>query len=215
VIFSDTLAAAANHYITASCIYRKSCLHSKTYQMHASLGGRFKDVREIFIYSFAQLSEIEEEWEDYWETLPVCKVDIDVAMRAVPFITTFRNLEKICFGGCGVDDDILYPIVPYHEFFKYHLRDRNSQKALLRLIEAMAYGYQCGALSPSLVVKGLHCPRKREGDRGCEECTRACRSFPVEAVAEFHFNDSHWIGSKKKLFCNRVCLGRNRVVSFR
>jgi hypothetical protein len=85
------------------------------------------------------LLEDESESDSENEDEDPCKVDISTAMRAVPFITAFRNLKKICFGGCGVDN-VLYLIVPYDKFIDRY--GQNNRQALSMLIEAFAHGYQ-------------------------------------------------------------------------
>lgn len=179
-------------------------------QLHASVGRRFKQVQRVFIYSLVQEiieSEVGDEDDDQ-----ECLVDFDTSMRAIPFLSTFYNLQTVYFGGCGHEDGKFYPVIPYHRLMTNYHCTRND---LSRLIDMISFGYQCGTLPTTLQVKGLYCPRIGEHlDEACEYCVRACACWPVQSVVEFeHDGSSSLMTSAGKFHSLDVCVGRNELVS--
>ena len=68
-------------------------------EMNANLFSRFRDVREINIYSLLEERELEGVFDVDGEPAHSFAVDGDSAMRVVPFISRFPNLELCSWGG--------------------------------------------------------------------------------------------------------------------
>ena len=182
--------------------------------MHASVARRFANVKCVFIRQLLrQPTEEEEDTLDLDGDAQI--VDDDTTMRTVPFISTFANIEKVCFGTWDFITGNDSPYEPVCRFFD-HTRDKDRYS---RLIDMFSYGYQRGTLPSSLEVKGLYCPDFHDdtpylltrmaiiNNRRCEVCERACRSFPVRAMSRFTHEQASILDNIG------VCIGRGRLVN--
>ena len=229
---SETWAAVMNHLdfssvlsVTATTRTMRDAapfvteLHvNKSSQMHASVGRRFCNVQTVYIYTLIQLMQddlYDRDYQDHEDTDTQQVVDFETTARAALFIAPFVNLKKIYFGGISVSNDWLYPIVPYSAL---NFDVVSVEEQFSRLIDSISAGYRCGALPPSLEVKGLMCPQTFR-DEECNVCPRACESFPVTSVAKFDCREnSHELCYSQRTYhaCHDLfasCMGRHELVS--
>jgi hypothetical protein len=75
---------------------------TKSCQMHSIVGRRFRDAREIYLYSFVQYQQVEEA-NNFYEFLDRAETngaffDDDTIERAVLFLTNLVNPRRVFFG---------------------------------------------------------------------------------------------------------------------
>jgi hypothetical protein len=221
--FSSVLPMTATSRAMRDAAPLVSELHiNKSCQLHVSVGRRFRDVRDVFIYSFVPEMRSEyinyENEEDDEEIDPEIVVDFETTVCAVPFLSTFSNLERVLFGGCIIDEGFVdhgwfSPFIPWHRMSTY-LSDETKDN-FARMIDMISAGFRSGLFQQSLEVKGLACPFIGDHtDLPCALCVRACQSFPIKSVAYFEHD-----GSSSSRSCNGefhdldICIGRELCVS--
>ncbi len=67
----------------------------KSWQMNLTVASRFRDISEIHINSLFKL-RIELDEGESWTDV---SLDFESRIRAVPFLSKFDKLERLCFGG--------------------------------------------------------------------------------------------------------------------
>eukprot|EP00956_Cyclotella_meneghiniana_P008695 scaffold11866_cov23-Cyclotella_meneghiniana.AAC.1 len=104
VIYHDAVPLVTTLHIT------------KSHQMNPLLAKRFRDVRDIYIYSLVQEQAINK-----WS------VDFETSVRAATFLSNnFVKLERVCFGSTGHGE--LEPYV--HSLAKYSTDNHNNMSHL-------------------------------------------------------------------------------------
>ena len=192
---------------------------NKSCQMHVSVGRRFRDVRTIYIYTLIQQLREDLYAGGFDDDTPPA-IDFETTARAVLFAAAFGNLKKICFGGMSVNGTWLYSVVPFSNFnFRTESFVQEFEQQFSRLTDSISIGYRCGALHPSLEVKGLLCPQCLQ-DKECIVCRRACENFPVDSVVDFECRENQYelaysLCMSRNSYYNiyAPCLGRDELVS--
>jgi hypothetical protein len=209
--FSSTLSLSA----TSHAMYRDASslvkvLHiDKSHQMHGSVGRRFRDAQDIYIYSLAQLiNDVDsDDWEGFeWVT------DFETTIRAVPFLSKFNNIQRVFFGGRGLSEDSRYAYVPHHRDFLWH---QSTKHGMARLIDSVSAAFRCGIFPSSLEIKGLICAANLYEHEVCEVCCRACDSFPIASVVSFECGKGPSAADNtlnKRIHNLTVCLDRAQMV---
>jgi hypothetical protein len=191
-------------------------------EMSSKLSMRFRDVREIFIYSLVEVqylpimddddSDMDHDVEEFYT------INFDTSARVSSFLSnSFPKLERVFLGG-GVDDedeedDILTPYVEIPR--GSNILFDSSHGNMSRLIDSISAAFRCGSLPPNLSVRGLRCMRSglmRAVD--CPTCRRACESFPLRSVAMFESKGSSQdqVDSARPYDLD-CCLEREEIVS--
>ena len=180
-------------------------------QLHAGIASsRYRHVRDIYIYSLIQDRDDNEDGGTV--------VDQDTATRAVPFLCNFPRLERVFLGRLNPSNGEVEGFVPTR-----HTLDEDNEY-MDALINAFSGAFRSGALSRNLWVLGLRCPRSSRftnmfGDSTCLVCHNACKSFPLESVADFECEGSsnkHRHGNppdhySEQLYSLDVCLAREEI----
>jgi hypothetical protein len=191
-------------------------------QLHAGVASlRYRDVRDIYIYSLLRYSHVDEDDEvdepdmDDDEGLTT-QVDADTAVRAVPFLCHFPKLERVFLGGRRPNGRVEGFIC------SGDIMDEDRER-MTTLIDAFSGAFRARALANNLWVLGLRCPRSSRttnmfSDSTCLTCRAACRSFPLESVADFECEGSscknltrHSFYYSEKLYSLDVCLRREKI----
>jgi len=197
----------------------------KSAEMNALSSMRFRDVRDVNIYSLIRQDPLPLPHDpNYTESI----VDRDTAMRAVPFLSRFPKLERVVFRGKKSNGDI-----PYRPGFKnlgfedgYIDEDDMDNEVGNTLIDLISASFQCQCFPKDLHLSGLRClhsyPDTNDGTgiSGCKVCQRACRSYPLNQVVNFEnegsssmmLADSDEFYSKR-LYTLDVCLTRSEIES--
>ena len=120
--------------------------------MHVSVGRRFEGVRDLLIYSLV----------DIWDgTYIACESDYGTSTRAVPFVSSFDSIKRVCFGGTEDSSWItekegsektFHQAIPHHK-----IEDYNASEDFARMIDSFSIAFRSGLLPQSLEVKGLSC----------------------------------------------------------
>lgn len=197
---------------------------NKSCHMHSSIAGRFRDVREIYLYSFVQYQN--DDWNDVRPFF-----DSDKIQRTVPFLSNFVNLKKALFGSYNQFTNIYQQVVPFKQYCAvvsvrpYRLR----RDVVGTLIEGLSAAFRVGTLPARLELKGLQCPfimpsatyfdrdineyvlDNTSDEERCALCQMACRSFPVPSVAAFEHQcvSTDMVDKPRNLI---VCFNRSRLV---
>lgn len=166
----------------------------KPQQMNLKVASRFRDITTIYINSLLKVT-VDEDEGDGWTEI---NLDLESKLRVVHFLSKFDNLDKVVFVGKDENgDDIQYFTTIDAYFFEgedQSYPDEGGRQSMLSFIDLLSGGYNCGVLSKPFKISGLVCPdaTNRQGMRSdsCKTCLRACRSFPLESVAEFECRGS-------------------------
>lgn len=186
----------------------------KASEMNTVVSMRFRDVREVNIYSLLRIVEHEEGDVDDPAFIELI-IDSESAMRAIPYLCRFSKLERLFFGGkksnCGV--------VGFKDGFIDEDEDDNEAgKTLLDMISA---AYRCQTFSKNLCLSGFRCMHSNTDNilgeiSGCSVCQRACRSFPLDQVVNFENEGSSQIAGafySSRPYTLDVCLTRSEIES--
>ena len=189
----------------------------KSAEMNAMSSKRFRDVRDVNIYSLIRQEPLPLPHDsDYAESI----VDRDTAMRAVPFLSRFPKLERVVFRGKKSNGDIFGFEDVYID------EDEMENEVGNTLIDLISASFHCQYFSKNLHLSGLRClhsyleTNDGTGISGCKVCQRACRSFPLNQVVNFEnegsssmmLADSDEFYSKR-LYALDVCLTRSEIES--
>ena len=181
-------------------------------KMNLKVASRFRDIKTIYINSLLNVTNDDD--DDGWTEI---NLDLESKIRVVHFLSKFDNLDKVVFVGKDDNgDDIQYFTTIDAYFFEgedQSYPDEGGRQSMLAFIDALSGGYNCGALSKPFKISGLVCPdaTNRQGMRSdsCKTCLRACRSFPLESVAEFECRGSSKSkGKAGRMYGLDVCLER-------
>lgn len=189
--------------------------------MDLRIASRFRDIRRIHVNSL--MTETLEDDGD-----KTIMVDFETSVRLVPFLTKFGDLERVTFGGVSEDGFVLdnfYPVDAYilseggvdesDDEDEGDGADKRGRDRLLTLLDQLSAAFRVGALPQKLLVSGLFCPhsfRRRYCTvaSSCETCMRACRSFPLESVANFE-NRGSSKDHQERGWDVDVCLSRSQI----
>jgi len=110
---------------------------NKSSQLYAgSIASRYNNVRDISIYSLIDYHTFTNR-EDLWEELPA--IDEDTATRAIPFLSSFKKLERVFLGGQNVNNDNVEGFMPTDE------TDDEDKEIMKNLINSFSAGFRSGA----------------------------------------------------------------------
>ena len=207
--------AATSHSMLHEAIPLVTTIHiEKASEMNTIVSMRFRDVREVNIYSLLRIVEHEEAVIEFI-------IDSESSMRAIPYLCRFSKLERLFFGGKRSNGDV----VGFNDGFIDEDEDDNEAgKTLLDMISA---AYRCQTFSKSLCLSGLRCMHSNTENNlgeisGCSVCQRACRSFPLDQVINFendiNFENEGSYQIAGTFYSNRsytldVCLTRSEIES--
>ena len=153
-------------------------------QMNLKVTSRFRDIKEIHINS---LLDIENDDDGYPDT----NIDLESKIRLVPFLSRFDNLERVLFWGKDVDGNIKAAAKCYYWEGDEGYPNDGAREKFMSVLDSISGAYNCGALPNHLKLSGLCCPDcTSRPNNNCEVCIRACKSFPLESVAEFECRGS-------------------------
>jgi len=110
---------------------------NKSSQLYAgSIASRYNNVRDISIYSLIDYHPFTNQ-EDLWEESPA--IDEDTATRAIPFLSSFKKLERVFLGGQNVNNGSVEGFMPTN--------DTNDEKKeiMKNLINSFSAGFRSGA----------------------------------------------------------------------
>ena len=191
----------------------KLCI-DKSSQMNLAVTSRFRDITEIHINSLLEVRVDEEGYPDMF-------IDNESKMRVVPFLSRFGKLDRVVFGGknSNTGDDMGDDFAAADAFFDYENDEsypyESTRDKMFAFLDMISGAFICGALPKHLKIAGLCCPdaTDRHGFRSssCEICLRACKSFPLQSVAEFECRGSS--EGKGRMHCLDVCLERAKLES--
>jgi len=182
-------------------------------QMNLKVASRFRDIKTIYINSLLKVT-VEDDEGDGWTEI---NLDLESRVRVVHFLSKFDNLDRVVFVGKDENgDDIQYFTTIDAYFFEgedQSYPNEGGRQSMLAFLDMISGGYNCGALSKPFKISGLVCPdaTNRQGMRSdsCKTCLRACRSFPLESVAEFECRGSSKSkGKAGRMYGLDVCLER-------
>mmetsp|Transcript_31281 Transcript_31281/g.65902 ORF Transcript_31281/g.65902 Transcript_31281/m.65902 type:complete len:367 (+) Transcript_31281:211-1311(+) len=195
--------AATSKTILHDAMPLVTTLHiDKSSQLNA-LASRFRDVREINIFSLLRQENAN------------IKVDCNTVMKTTLFLSRFSKLEKVFLGGRDSSGETIGYGEPGHIW-----DDVQDKKLVMNLMDQLSKAFQCNFLPKSLLVLGLRCPRCYHGAQGnstCPSCQLACKNWPLEHVINFNNEgSSQW--TKREFACCRpncldVCLTRDQIES--
>ena len=180
----------------------------KASEMNTIVSMRFRDVREVNIYSLLRVVEHEEAVIEFI-------IDSESSMRAIPYLCRFSKLERLFFGGKRSNGDV----VGFNDGFIDEDEDDNeAEKTLLDMISA---AYRCQTFSKNLCLSGFRCMHSNTENNlgeisGCSVCQRACRSFPLDQVINFENEGSYQIAGtfySNRPFTLDVCLTLSEIES--
>ena len=208
--------AATSRMMLRDVMPRVTTIHiEKACELNARLVPRFHDVREIKIYSLlVESSEFDIGEDD--EVVNYYTVNHDSLMRAVPFLARFPNLELVFLGGKRSNGKIV-SFCPDDKLLNEEVDVERSSS----LIDMISGSFRCGGLSDNVRVSGLRCPCSKSAQEDeisdCGVCKRACNSFPLDQVINFHSNGSSESNgdefSTERPCCLDVCLPRSQIES--
>ncbi len=171
--------AAVSRDMLTQVMPRVTMLHIDTsYQLHVGVCHRYRDVKDIYIYSLIKFG-VDEFGDNEWE------FDVDTIPCLVPFLCKFTScLERVFLGGKQSRNGqvTVAGFIP-----EYFISSGDGQR-MKNLIDAISGAYKTGALGNNVWIAGLRCPRSRYriySSHGCEVCQRACNSFPLKSVIDF------------------------------
>jgi len=205
--------AATSRSMLHEAIPRVTTIHvEKASEMNTIVSMRFRDVREVNIYSLLRIVEHEEAVIEFI-------IDSESSMRAIPYLCRFSKLERVFFGGKRSNGDV----VGFKDGFIDEDEDDNEAgKTLLDMISA---AYRCQTFSKNLCLSGFRCMHSNTENNlgeisGCSVCQRACRSFPLDQVINFE-NEGSSLAHRfapDMFYSNRpytldVCLTRSEIES--
>jgi len=121
-------------------------------------------------------------------------VDPDTAVKLVPFLCKFGDVEAVYFHVAGLRN-----AAPCQYHFQSAWRDEGELEAdkerMLAFLNSLSAASQIGALPGNLRIHGLCCPnigsRDDDEDEGvddsseCECCLKLCRNLPLPSVMQF------------------------------
>ena len=111
---------------------------NKSSQLYAgSIAARYRDVRDIYIYSLVQHVPLDRAVRD---GVHISRVDEDTAERAVPFLSSFPKLERVFLGGQNVNRE--YNVEGYMPTNDTNDEEKNIIK---NLINSFSAGFRSGA----------------------------------------------------------------------
>jgi len=205
--------AATSKMLLRDAMPLVTILHIDRASQLNTLASRFRDVKEINIYSL--LKHDETLIDKIYMT-----IDRNTVMRVLPFLSHFTNVERVYFGGRMPNGDI----VGFDEATFDDEEEDNEAGGML--IDMLSAAYHCGSIPRGLRVTGLRCTHSYDGtnhysDEGissCKVCKRACQSFPLDQVVKFENEGSSISKSSEKFRSKRphlldVCLTKSQIES--
>ena len=182
----------------------------KASQMNMAVASRFRDIKEIHINSLYKVT-IDDGLTDFW-------VDTETKIRVMSFISRFALLERVNFWGRDSQGNIKAAAESHFVGEGESYPDEGSRESMLSFVDMVSGGYICGALPRRLKISGLVCPDagNTHGLRGndCKTCLRACKSFPLDSVAEFDCRGSSASnGRAGRMYGLDVCLEKATLES--
>jgi len=178
--------------------------------MNLAVASRFRDIKEMHINSLFKVT-IDDGYTDF-------HVDTETKIRVMPFISRFDQLRTVSFWGKDDEGAIKAAVEGYfYEGDGDSYPDEAPRPSMLAFLDMISGGYICGILPKHLKLSGLCCPDAR-GNMGrsnnCETCLRACKSFPLNSVADFDCRGSSASnGRAGRLYGLDVCLERATLES--
>ena len=110
---------------------------NKSSQLYAgSIASRYNNVRDISIYSLIDYHPRTDR-EDLWED--PSDIDEDTATRAIPFLSSFKKLERVFLGGQNVNNDNVEGFMPTDE------TEDEEKEIMKNLINSFSAGFRSGA----------------------------------------------------------------------
>ena len=111
---------------------------NKSSQLYAgSIAARYRDVRDIYIYSLVEHIPVDRVFR---EGLRLSRVDEDTAERAVPFLSSFKKLERVFLGGQNVNrEDNVEGYMPTND------TNDEERNIIKNLINSFSAGFRSGA----------------------------------------------------------------------
>ena len=138
----------------------------KASEMNSIVSMRFRDVREVNIYSLLRIVEHEEGGDPAVIELII---DSESAMRVIPYLCRFTKLERLFFGGKKSNGDI----VGFKDGYIDEVEDGN--KAGKTLLDMISAAYRCQTFSKNLFLSGFRCMHSNSANNlgeisGCNVC---------------------------------------------
>ena len=111
---------------------------NKSSQLYAgSIAARYRDVRDVYIYSLVDHVPLDRAVRD---GVRISRVDEDTAERAVPFLSSFKKLERVFLGGQNVNrDDNVEGYMPTND------TNDEERNIIKNLINSFSAGFRSGA----------------------------------------------------------------------
>ena len=196
----------------------KLCI-DKSSQLNIKVARRFRDIKEIRINCLLSSTVIDET-----EDGPLREINLDFqsALRVISYLSQFDKLVNVSFGGTDADDGgkVIEKFCPADQYFwegDEMYPNEGSREEMFRFLDNISIGYSSRALSKHVHISGLCCPdtsNQRGGNRRCETCSLACKTFPLESVLTFESRGS----SSNSALSNRpysldCCLSRAEIES--
>ena len=142
-----------------------------------------RDVRSISIYKLFQKDD-------------TFSINQNAAVKAVHFLCRFPLLETVHFWG---EETIHFSPRDYRNVCSLNSLTNvhgnlteHDERTMNHLIDSFSGGFACGALSNSVNIIGLSCPRRLNPTRAtglCNVCKRVCKTFPLERVFDVDLCD--------------------------
>ena len=188
----------------------KSICIDKASQMNLAVASRFRDIEEMHINSLFKVT-IDDGYTDF-------HVDTETKIRVMPFISRFDQLRTVSFWGKDDEGAIKAAVEGYfYEGDGDSYPDEAPRPSMLAFLDMISGGYICGILPKHLKLSGLCCPDARGSmgrNNNCETCLRACKSFPLNSVAEFDCRGSSASnGRAGRMYGLDVCLEKATLES--
>jgi hypothetical protein len=175
---------------------------TKSRELHVAPTHRFRGVKDLNIWCFAQYQH--PEGED-------CAHEIDplVATTTLPFLSRFPELEG-CFVGAFPEST-----TQSYRFYMPEFCETDSHMEIMRgLMRALAGGFSSGMLPKCLAnLQGLHCPLARPESRrvaDCDVCRQVCQTFPVSSSFNSFLNLMHTPSAREYILAT-TCLCMNEL----
>ena len=207
--------AATSKMLLRDAMPLVTILHIDRASQLNTLASRFRDVKEINIYSL-----LLENGGDMIDGKVYMTIDRNTVMRVLPFLSHFTKIERVYFGGRMENGDV----IGYDEAYIDDENEDNEAGGML--IDMLSAAYHCGSIPRGLRVTGLRCVHSYEdtnelsddGVSSCKVCKRACQSFPLDQVVNFENEGSSILEPGEEFRSKRphlldVCLTRSQIES--
>jgi len=136
--------AATSKMLLHDAMPRVTILHIDSASQLNTLASRFRDVKEINIYSLLK-HDVTMNGKIYMT------IDRATVMRVLPFLSHFTNMERVNFGGRLPNGNRV-------EFNEAYIDDEEEDNEVGgMLIDMLSAAYHCGSIPQGLRVTGLRC----------------------------------------------------------